>query len=916
MCSWWTAFVFIRAFALCLWAAVSYALPPDRPLSAFGIQTWQTENGLPQNTIHGILQTRDGFLWLATEGGLVRFDGQQFSTYDTQNSPGLNSNYINALAEDHSGALWLATAEGLTRLQQSKFHTWTTADGLPSNNVVNLKVEPNGKLLVITSAGAASFDGARFLAAQDNELQSDIDVPDRSGRITDKVKQRITAVYKDKEGTTWVGTESGLNRLVNGVVESLSTAGPISHDVILCIYEDREGDLWVGTESGGVTVLRNQPFITFSGREAAPDEPIHCVLQDSAGAIWIGTDRSGLRRYKDGRFTAMTTADGLASDVILSLAEDHDGALLAGTPDGLNRIRNGRVSVITSADGLAEDFVRSLYVDRDGSVWAGTRRGLSHIEGDRITTYTQANGLGSDFVGAIARDAHNDLWIATLHGLTRFRNGVFTNLTVEDGLSSNVVTDLYADDQGTLWIATQGGGLDRLREDSLSRFTPQLGFPDTIFGISADAFGNLWLASKTGIYRASRDQLNAYAAAGKGTLDIVSYGTSDGLRVRECSGGGHPTTVRDRNGAIWFSTARGVAVLQAGSSEAKDVRPLVALESLSIDDRTFAPEAQNEIPAGSTRLSFGYAGLSFRAPQKIRFKYKLEGFDRDWIDAGSRRVAYYTNVPPAAYTFRVMAVNGEGLWSEQAATLSIRVLPRFFQTWWFRLLAVAIVALLAYGLYYWRVRQVRARFSAVLAERNRIAREIHDTLAQGFVGVSLQLEVVSRLLNSSIDAAREHLDQARLLVRSSLEDARRSIWELRSQSSEVTDFASRLTAMARTASSSSGAKVRLEVHGTYRPLTPSVEDELFRIGQEAVANAVRHSGAANIQIDLTFDAKKLRMLVADDGCGFEGPTDSHGPDGHFGLKGMQERARNINADFSVSSKRGQGTQILVQAPAK
>jgi signal transduction histidine kinase/ligand-binding sensor domain-containing protein len=857
---------FATSVYLLVLAAAALASDSRNTLDQYGRQTWLTENGLPQNTVRAILQSRQGYLWLATEGGLVRFDGVRFAVFDTETTPEIKSNNITSLLEDHAGVLWFGTSEGLSRLDNGQFRTYTTADGLPADNIRSLFLDRAGAVCATATTGTVRFNNGHFVPTKDE--------------------------------------------LPANTIERFPAGDPLSRDTILSTYQDREGNLWVGTDSSGLTILRKQPFTTYT------NDQVRCVFEDRHANVWIGTNGGGLTRFSNGKIGLLTTANGLASNVILSLAEDISGDLLIGTPDGLNRLHDGKFSLLTSADGLAEDFVRSLYADTDGSVWAGTRRGLSHIKDGRVTTYTQANGLGSDLIGAIVRAPNNDLWIGTLHGLTRLRNGTFRNYTVDDGLSGNIVTDLYLDSQGTLWIATQSGGLGRFRDEIFTRFPPQLGIPETIYGITEDSAANLWLAAKTGIFRVSKSELNAFAGRLGGNITVVPYGTSDGLRVSECSGGGHPAVWKDRSGAIWFSTAKGAAVLRSGGSTLNRLPPPVVIESVLVDDRAFDPARLTEVAPGHSRLSFEYAGLSFIAPQKVQFRYRLEGFDRDWIDAGTRRIAYYTNVPPGHYRFHVIARNNDGFWNQQGASFAIYLQPHYYQTWWFALLLLAAATVAAYAIYSWRVRQVQAQFDAVLKERNRIAREIHDTLAQGFVGVSVQLEIVARLLNSSIDSAKEHLDMARVVVRNSLSDARESIWELRSQSSEHQDFAARLANAAKQVTASSSARVQLQVHGTYRPLAAKVEDELFRIGQEAVANAVRHSGAEHINIELTFDARKLCMTIGDDGCGFDAPPDSTGPNGHFGLQGMRERAQQIHAELTVNSEIGKGTSVCIEVPTK
>ncbi len=332
-----------------------------------------------------------------------------------------------------------------------------------------------------------------------------------------------------------------------------------------------------------------------------------------------------------------------------------------------------------------------------------------------------------------------------------------------------------------------------------------------------------------------------------------------------------------------------------------------------IDDHPLNPLSAGDVPPGHSRVSFEYAGLSFSSPNKLRYRYRLKGFDRDWINAGTRTAAYYTNLPPGDYVFQVLAGNSDGLWSGKDASLQIRIQPHYYQEIWFKTLVIAALAFLIYVIYVWRLREAEARFNAVLQERNRIAREIHDTLAQGFVGVSVQLEIVSRLLSSSIDSAREHLDQARIQVRDSIAEARRAIWQLRSQSSETMDFAARLSKMASSLSSASDIRANVEVHGTYRSLPVDVENELLRIAQEAVTNAIKHAKPGTIHVDLVYESRKLRMTITDDGHGFTVTPEALPLNGHYGLKGMRERAEQIDAKLTVSSALGSGTVVSVEA---
>jgi signal transduction histidine kinase len=666
--------------------------------------------------------------------------------------------------------------------------------------------------------------------------------------------------------------------------------------------------LWLGTESDGLYVLRDQKFAMYTSKDGLASDLARSIFQARNGTVWIGTN-GGLGRFADGRFSSITAKDGLSSNAILALAEDGQGNLLAGTPDGLNVIRGGHITVITTADGLADDFVRSVYEDSDSSVWIGTRRGLSHWVNGKFKTYSQTDGLGSDFVGTLLRGRDGSLWIATLGGLTRFADGKFQNYTTANGLSGNVITALQEDADGAIWIGTQGGGLNRFIHGKFSRYRV-MGLPDTIYGILGDAERDLWISSKTGIFRA-RKQVG-------GRLLITQYGTADGLRVNECSEGGHPAVWRTKDGSLWFSTVKGVAVVDSGMVEKQALPPPVVLESFSVDDRTFEPgdTTSMDVAPGPSRFSFEYAGLTFYSPQRARFRYRLEGFDHSWIEAGTRRVAYYTNLRPGQYRFRVSARAFDGDWSETEASLAFRLRPHFYQTYWFYLLLAILATAAAYEAYRWRLRQVKAQFKAVLAERNRIAREIHDTLAQGFVAVSVQLELLGRKLSGPADGVRELLEQTRELVQDSLAEARRSIWDLRSQTAEREDFAAKLSKMATQITVRAAVKLRFDVTGTYHALSGKIEDELLRIGQEAITNVVRHAEAKHIDVAVSFDAKKVRMVIADDGRGFVDHGAASGADGHYGLQGMRERAEQIGAELTVASTPGVGTQVLVETPIR
>jgi ligand-binding sensor domain-containing protein/two-component sensor histidine kinase len=987
------------------------ALDPHTALAQYGYQSWQTDTGLPQNTVHAIVQGRGGFLWIATEGGLVRFDGIDFKVLTHANTPELPSDLVDDLMVDRDGVLWVSTSGGLARMRNGRVEAFSSTRGIPATQVWRTFQDSSGQVWVLSAAGLFRIEGDRgvrvpleqdltenstlvagsggmlWLGTAEGLLWSDgqgrfallgasgevlavavdgsgaawaslrtglevcerstcrnVGVPGRStvnalardaaGRMwigTDagllagegqsvqafpQATGRVDFLYRDRQGIVWAGTAHGLVRIEpetnggrkNGAAEVLP-----SGDVFLTAAEDREGDLWLGTEAGGLAVLRDRKFSTLGAAQGLSDEYVLALAQAPDGAVWAGTKNGGVDVYRDGKFHALTTGQGLASNVVLAVATAANGGVWVGTPDGLNLIRGGQVRLFTTADGLADDFVRSLYVDEKGALWVGTRNGLSRYAEGKFTTWDATDGLGSDLVGAIRGDGQGGLWIGTLGGLSHWSGGRFRNFTKKDGLSSNVVTSLHQDSAGTLWVGTNDDGLNRMRDGKIARVISQQ-LPLRVIGILEDSSGYLWISSNSGVYRVSRAALDRMADGGA-SAEVLRFGVADGMRISECSSGGHPAALRLQDGTLWFATLKGIARVDPETMPVNRVAPPVVIEQVSVDEVPRHSQAALDVAPGHSHYEFDYAGLSFVAPQKVEYRYELEGFDKGWVDAGTRRTAYYTNLPHGRYTFRVMARNNDGVWSHAAATGELTVEPHVWQTWWFRVLLALALLGAAYAAWRRRLAGVEREFQAVLGERARIAREIHDTLAQGFVAVSVHLELVAQLMRSSADAAKEQLGHAQAVVRSSLEDARMSIWELRSQTPKREELATRILRMAEEVVAGDGARARvhMQVTGTNHPLHASVERELARIAREAVVNAVRHGTPENILLRLEFDGSMFGMEIRDDGKGFAGAP-AGDAEGHFGLLGMRERAETIGAALAVESQAGEGTRVRLTMP--
>jgi ligand-binding sensor domain-containing protein/two-component sensor histidine kinase len=1000
-------------------ALASFALDPQRTLSQYGYQQWQSNAGLPEDSVHAILQSSDGYIWLATDSGLVRFNGFTFRVFNTENTAQMHSNVIRSLIQDRSGALWISTADGLLSYRDHQFQAFDTANGLLSNAVWFVHQDRAGRLLAGTSAGlsvmsdrvwkplahmnrlnpenekqiadapdgsiwiaggnqlvhldsrsfavrehlriestseisaiACDFGGNLWVATQQGlevysqgglqpivlgpaarSLQVNTILPttaksawvgtsqgvylvNASGKAMAKPVSGLppgpaTILLLDREGSLWIGTNRGVARLQQNRVDAFPVSSDPPVNTIDDLFEDREGNLWIGGESVGLAVLRDQKFTTFTKRDGLSSNMITSIYGDRDATLWIGTDGSGLNHMSGTGVSAYGVTNGLSSNVILALASDQRGNLWVGTPTGLNRMHDGKVRVYTVADGLADDFVRSLFVDQDGSLWVGTRHGLAHMSGEQFVNYSSSDGLGSDFVGAILRARDGRLWIGTSGGLSFFRNGTFATLTTHDGLSKDIITAIYEEEDGTLWLGTNGGGLNRLRGNVITPFSGSE-LPSVIYGILQDRAGDLWLSSPLGVYRVSHASLNA--AADQSQLQITAYGTGAGMKTRECSGGGHPEAWKQSDGSLWFATAHGVASIVPSHFAQNHVPPQTVIESVLIDDRPSDALRALILTPGRHRIEFHYAGLSFVMPQLVEYRYRLEGYDRDWIDGGHLRSAYYTNLPPGRYTFQVLSSNNDGVWAQTPMEVSFQIKPYFYQTSWFYLALGLFTLWLACLIYQRNLRRVRNEFSAVLAERSRIAREIHDTLAQDIVSISLQLEIISRLLGGPVQTVREHLDRTRDLVKRSLVDARSSIWTLRAQDQQPGDLPARLAAQLRESNRDSSVRVFLDVQGTYRALDQRTENELLRIGKEAVGNAIRHAAACRVDVKLLYDAETVCLRVEDDGQGFDPLRVSDHRKGHFGLQGMRERAAEIRASFHIESKPGQGTQICVELP--
>lgn len=844
---------------------------------------WTSENGLPQNTVHAILQTRDGFLWVGTEKGLARFDGSDFLTYSRDNSQGFADDDVRGLAEDRNGALVISTPTGEFKFEHGHF--------VPAKEI--LERHANGPLEAKGFQWSYNGDEVARQSSTGEVLHWKVSLEGNANRIQ--------TMLVDSRNNVWIGTRRGLFRIDK---EKLVPVDQLIGDSILCLLEDREGDIWVGASTTGLHLLSPRSIGTVA---AFSNKGITTVAETANGDIWAGTQEDGILYLHRKQVAAVTTSQGLHSDFVLSLAAASNGGLLAGSPDGLSRITGGRVgSILTSEEGLPDNFIRSILEDRDGSIWIGTRQGLAHWNHGKVTVVDHTAGLKSDMVGSLLRASNGDLWIGTLQGVSRLRDGLITSFSPDDA-----ATSLTEDGKGRIWLGTASTGL-YLWDGARFRRVVAASIPQKIFGLLDDGHGFLWLRTHAGLGRTGLSQLAACALQSRCDLAVRVFNTSDGLPSNDIFESGHPGQMLGRDGILYFATRRGLAKINPAVIQANKAVPLPSLTRLTIDgrDRSLLGDDKIDIGPQDRRVTFSYVAPSFLQPDEMRYRYRLESFDKDWVDAGSLRSVSYTNLPAGSHRFAVMAVNEDGVWSTTQAELVIVVHPPIYRRWWFYLLLLLTAAAFFLIFYWLRERKLREQFEAVLSERNRIAREIHDTLAQDLAGVSVQLEVVSSLMKTNqTGSAAMQLEDVKAMVRDGLTNARRSIWDLRATGDDQT-----FSARAKLAAEQGAAKqasLRFEITGAYRPLARRTEDELINILKEAVRNSVYHSGSDSVQVSVQYRTDSFVMTVRDQGRGFDIANLS--TNGRFGVRGMRERAEAIGARFVIESEPGKGTSVTLAA---
>jgi ligand-binding sensor domain-containing protein/signal transduction histidine kinase len=981
--------VFTSAVAL---LSAPRGLGSTNSLNHFSVRIWQTDDGLPQNSVKALAQTSDGYLWVGTQEGLARFDGMRFVVVEEPAAPELRHGHITALCAARDGGLWIGCeGAGLFRLKDGKFWHFSEADGLTSNQPRGIIEAKDGGIWIGTENGVSLYKDGKFTNfSQKNGLGDNsvralcqdhrglIRVATRRGLSSVNQEQKIstmnfyitttanalrsvcedhlgniwvssnegvtrdgeqgrkfyskqdglpdriaTALLEDSDGRVWVGTYSGLACLVDGevVCKPMNEAG--FGDLVNTLFEDREGTLWAGARDG-LYCIKPARFASYTTLEGLTCNNAMSVREDRDGAIWIATWSGGVNELKDGKFITYGATNGLTHDSALSLEEGSDGSIWIGMDfdGGLNRLKNGEHSAFSAQNGLVNAAVLAIHEDRHGALWIGTKGGLVHFKDGKFTTYTAGKGLAGNTNNVILENAKGELWFGMDGGLSRWNAGKFVNFTTAQGLSHNFVNSLFEDSEHTLWIGTKGGGLNRFKDGKFTAYTTRQGmFNDEIFEILEDDSGHFWMSCRNGIFRVRKKDFDDVDAGRSKLVTSTVFGKADGLPSVQCNGVSKPAGWKSRDGRLWFPTIRGVVAIES-RIKTNEHPPPVTIEGVLADRKPLdgfgigADVAQSAatnvtIAPGRGELEIHYTALSLRAAEKNRFKYILENADSDWVDAGSRREAYYTKLGPGKYRFHVIASNNDGVWNEAGATLSFVFLPHFWQTWWFKLSIPAVAAVLLAIAYHVRVGQLRE----IERLRIQIAADLHDDVGSRLTKVGMVTETLDHETPST-ERTKPYVENIARTTREVIQAMDEIVWTINPKNDTLDNLANYIFQYAQEYFQNTGVRCRLDLPAKMpdHPLSTEERHNLFMAVKEALNNVLKHASASEVRIGLAAQNGSLMIHISDNGCGFALEGDHSNGNG---LDNMKERLARIGGRIEFESKPGGGgTRVEMETPLR
>lgn len=970
------------------------ALDPTLVISQYVHDRWGVDQGFPRGPVYAIAQTTDGYLWIGTEAGLVRFDGRTFRLIK-DNAGAFTITGVRGLAADNSGGLWIRLYDrSIVRYRQGKFENPVPKPG-SSKNVYMINRNANGEIILaqlvdpipgkapgmivplvyrngtfqrqaegsrsmrsavisfIESPDGAFWMGTReaglihfvngqmsilrktvpdlkvncLLSVERSELWVGTDNGITRWNGSDLSREEIPAslghlqalaMLKDRDGNIWIGTGSdGLLRVNTKGTAALHLDQGVSHEAVTAMLEDREGNLWIGG-ADGIERLGDGAFVTYSMTEGLPAGGSNPLLVDAEGRLWFPPQTGGLWWAKDGR-NGKITLDGLDRDLVYSLAGGNGELWIGRQRGGLTKLILGDGSVVTKtytkADGLAQNSVYSVYRARDGTVWAGTlSAGVSALRENKFTNYSVGQGLACSTVVSILEDSDGTMWFATPSGLSSFSKGRWTSYGNADGLPSENINCLLQDSTGALWagtasgLAVLSGATFRVPDNVPAELRAQ------ILGIAEDRYGWLWIATSSHVLRVNRDKLRR-GAVREG--DLRDYGISDGLRGTQ-GVKRHQSVFADSAGRIWFSLDHGISVVDPTRLARHAATPIVHVEGLLVDDRAVDVSRAVHVSAGHRRITFNFAGLSFAAPDRLRYQYLLEHNDRDWSVPNVSGEASYTNLRPGSYRFRVRAANADGVFDPNEDVLDLIVDPLFWESWWFIAACIVAFVLATAGLYRMRLhfvtRRLHSQFEQRLAERIQVAQDFHDTLLQTIQGSKMVADDALTGPNDQI-RLRAALERLSGWLNRAVQEGRVALNSLRNSTTEQNDLAEALRRAGEECRMQRPMEFDLVIEGDSWEMHPIVRDEIYRIAYEAIRNACTHSGGDHLVVELAYQ-DDLILRVCDNGKGISPSVAVTGMEGHFGIIGMHERAAKLRGKLTITSLPASGTKVELVLPRR
>ncbi len=960
-------------------------------LTQYAHTAWRVQEGAFTASPVSIAQTTDGFLWIGTRDGLVRFDGVRFESRG-RGIPELQTCCAWALLGARDGSLWLGTSSGLAKLQGGKLSAVTSGDARYNDIIedrngriwlartrirdergplceiegtrllchgqhdgldcraANTLIEDQGGTIWIADAGRvcswkdgtgvaypvpAADAGCKplvdsLLADVDRSILIGCDVGVRrlergifvpfqpaSADVSKIMKIRGAKLLYDRDGGLWVGTrEDGLYHLQNGFVDHFGVADGLSDDNVSTLYEDREGNVWVVTPNG-LDRFHRLGVISFSSKQGLSGVGSAILASRDGLTLWTA-GQQGLAAMRDGKVTTIAGKEGLPGQVT-GLMQDARGVLWMGIDRDLFSYSNGRFTKKVRSDGTSTGMVVGMAEDARGAIWVLTtaRDGLLRLDPTTEVAEVMPKSQPSN---RIARSPNGLVYLlAYLSGeISILHDGnVWEEILLPTGPRTG--SSLLAYDEESLFVATSRG-LHRWADRKWSGLTAKNGLPcEAVQDLITDGQGGLWLHLACGYAFIGKKDLDAWAREPDIHLDLRLYDASDGARAGRQPF--DPTHARTADGRLWFATGSVLQMIDAKNIPRNELVPPVHIRGMVADHKSVDTAVDGELPALTRDLEIHYAALSFVSPEKVRYRYRLSGIDHDWQEAGTRREAFYMNLPPGHYRFQVIACNNHGVWNQQGATLDFSIAPAYYQTNWFRALCAMLLLLLAWAGYQLRIRWLHRQFEMTLdarvAERTRIARDLHDTLLQSFHGLLLRFQTALNLLPDRPAESKQVLASAIDQAAEAITEGRDALQGLRTSATEMNDLADAIRALGEELANENSSEnvLRVEVQGAPRALHPIVRDEVFRIAGEALRNAFHHSGAKQIEVELRYDVGELRVRVRDDGKGIDPEVlRAEGREGHFGLSGMRERAKLAGGKLTVWSGQDAGTEVELSIP--